>query len=47
MTAGLPLTKSVLATLAKDIVIPIGLSAAMSTKDAAIQKTFMYQELQR
>ena len=38
MTAGLPLTKSVLATLAKGIVLPIGLSAAMSTKDAAIKK---------
>ena len=38
MTAGLPLTKSVLATLAKGIVLPIGLSAAMSTKDAAIHK---------
>ena len=38
MTTGLPLTKSVLATLAKGIVLPIGSSAAMSTKDAAIQK---------
>ena len=38
MTAGLPLTKSVLATLAKGIVLPIELSAAMSTKDAAIHK---------
>ena len=38
MTAGLPLMKSVLTTLAKNVLLPFGLSAGMSAVDAAIQK---------
>ena len=38
MTAGLPLMKSLLPPFAKSILIPLGLSAAMSATDAAIQK---------
>ena len=38
MTAGLPLTKSVLTPLAKSVLLPLGLSAGMSLADAAIQK---------
>ena len=38
MTAVLPLMKSVLARLAKGILIPLGLSAGMLAADAAIQK---------
>ena len=38
MTAGLPLMKIVLMPLAKSILLPFGLSAAMSATDAAIQK---------
>ena len=33
-----PLMKNVLKTLAKSVLIPLGLSAAASTTDAAIQK---------
>ena len=36
MTAGLPLMKSVLKLLAKIVMLPFGLLAAMSAKDAAI-----------
>ena len=46
MTAGLPLMKSVLTPLAKNILLSFGLSAAMSASDAAIQKKFIHQELQ-
>ena len=42
MTAGLPFMKSVLTPLAKNVLLPLGLSAA----DAAIQKKIMDQELQ-
>ena len=38
MTAGLTLMKSVLTPLAKSVLLPLGLSAGMSTADAAIQK---------
>ena len=38
MTAGLPLMKSVLTPLAKNVLLPFGLSAAVSATDAAIQK---------
>ena len=38
MTAGLPLIESVLRSLAKSILLPLGLSAGMSVSDAAIQK---------
>ena len=38
MTAGLPLTKSILTPLAKSVLMPLGLTAAMSATDAAIQK---------
>ena len=38
MTAGLPLMKSVLTPLAKNILLPFGLSAAMSATDSSIQK---------
>ena len=38
MTAGSPLMKSVLAPLAKNVLLPIGLSAGKSAADAAIQK---------
>ena len=40
MTAGLPLMKSVLTPLAKSGLLPLGLSAGMSTADACIQKKF-------
>ena len=46
MTAGLPLTKRVLAPLAKSVLIPLGLSAGMSAADAAVQKKIMDQKLQ-
>ena len=38
MTAGSPLMKSVLAPFAKNVLLPIGLSAGKSAADAAIQK---------
>ena len=38
MTAGLPLMKSVLTPLAKNVSLPLGLSAGMSAADAAIWK---------
>ena len=43
MTAGLPLMKSVLKPLAKSVLIPLGLTAAASATDEAIQKTLMNQ----
>ena len=38
MTTGLPLKKNVLTSLAKIILIPLGLTAATSATNAAIQK---------
>ena len=38
MRAGLPLIKNVLMPLAKSVLIPLELTAAVSAKDAAIQK---------
>ena len=38
MTAGLQLMTSVLTPLAKSVLMPLGLSAAMSATDATIQK---------
>ena len=38
MTVGLPLMKSVLTSLAKSVLLPLGLSAWMSAADAATQK---------
>ena len=38
MTAGLPLMKSVLTPQGKSILLPFGLSSAVSATDAAIQK---------
>ena len=46
MTAGLPTMKSVLTPLAENILLPIGLSAEILATDAAIQKKFMYCQLQ-
>ena len=37
MTAGLPLMKSVLTSLAKSVLLPLGLSAGTLVADAAIQ----------
>ena len=38
MAVGVPLMKSLLTLLAKNVLIPLGLSAAMSAADGAIQK---------
>ena len=38
ITAGLPLMKSVLTSLAKSVLLPFGLSAAMSATDETIQQ---------
>ena len=38
MTAGLPLMKSVLTPGPKSVLLPLGLSAVMSTADTAIHK---------
>ena len=38
MTAGLPLIKSMLTPLGKNVLLPFGLSTAMSATDAAFQK---------
>ena len=38
MTTGLPLMKSVLTPLAKNVSLPFGLSAAMSETDSSIKK---------
>ena len=38
MTAGLPLMKNVLTSLAKSVLVPLGLTVAASATDAAIQK---------
>ena len=43
MTASLPLMKSVLASLAKSVLIPLKIPAGMSSADAAIQKKIMDQ----
>ena len=42
MTAGLPLIKSVLTLLAKSVLLPFGLLAAMTATDAAIQNLWIY-----
>ena len=46
MRASLPLKKNVLTSLAKNILLPFGLSAGLSASHAATQKIFMDQELQ-
>ena len=46
MVAGLPLIKSVLARLAKSILMSLVLTATMLAADTAIQKKLMDQELQ-
>ena len=46
MAPGLPLFKSVFTPLAKSVLLPFGLSAAMSAIDAAIKKKIMDQESQ-
>ena len=38
MTVGLPSMKSVLTPLAKNVLLPFGLSKGMSAEDTAIQK---------
>ena len=38
MAAGSPLMKSVVTSLAKSVLLPLGLSVAMSATDAVIQK---------
>ena len=38
MTAGLPLMKRVVTPLAKNVLLPLGLSTGMSAADASIQK---------
>ena len=38
MTAGLPLMRNVLTPLAKSVLAPLGLTAAASATDAAMQK---------
>ena len=40
LKTGLPLMKNVLKALAKSVLIPLGLTAAPSTTEAAIQKNF-------
>ena len=45
MTAGLPLTKSILTPLAKSVLMPLGLTAAMSATDVAIQTKIYRSEL--
>ena len=42
MTAGLPSIKSVLTLLAKSVLLPFGLLAAMTATDAAIQNLWIY-----
>ena len=41
MTAVLPLMESVLISLAKSVLVPLGLTAAVSGTDAAIQKKIL------
>ena len=41
MTAVLPLMESVLISLAKSVLVPLGLTAAASGTDAAIQKKIL------
>ena len=38
MTVGLPLMKNLLTPLSKSVLIPLGLTAATSATDAALQK---------
>ena len=44
MKVGLPLIKNVLTTLAKSVLVPLGLTVAASETDAAIQKAFLGRE---
>ena len=44
MTAGLPLMKNVLTPLPKSVLIPLGLTAAASATDAAIQNKIYESE---
>ena len=46
LKAGLPLMKNVIKTLAKSVLIPLGLNAAASAADAAIHKIFCDLEQQ-
>ena len=46
MTVGLPSMKSVLTPLAKNVLLPFGLSKGMSAEDTAFKRRFMDQELQ-
>ena len=41
MSGGLPLMKAMLTPLAKNVLMPLGVTAAMSTTDAAIQKEIL------
>ena len=43
MSAGLPLMKNVLTSLAQTVLIQLGLTAEASVRDVAIQKKFMDQ----
>ena len=45
LTSGLPLMKNVLILLAKSVLIPLELRAAVSTKDASIQKKVFGSEM--
>ena len=45
LTSGLPLMKNVLIPLAKSVLIPLELRAAVSTKDASIQKKVFGSEM--
>ena len=44
MTAGIPLIKNVLTPLAKGVLVPLGLTAAASTIDAAFKRNFLDRE---
>ena len=46
MRAGLPLMKSVLTPLAKNVLLPFGLSAGISAADAAFKRRFIDQAQQ-
>ena len=41
LKTGLPLIKNVITSLAKTVLIPLGLTAAASTKDAGIHKKIL------
>ena len=44
MTTGLPLITNVLTPLPKSVLIPLGLTQAVSVTDVAIQRKFLDQE---